>query len=76
MLDVSTWISNTGIILEIIGFLLVLFAVRPMAQHGGSFSGGLDYLENVMSTKHPWINRLGIGLVILGLVGQLTSSFF
>ena len=37
---------------------------------------GLDYLENVMSTKHPWINRAGIGLPILGLIGQLVSSFF
>jgi hypothetical protein len=61
MVDVGTWISNTGIGLEIIGFVMILLAVRPMPRKGGDVVTGLDYLENVMSTKHPWINREGIG---------------
>ena len=76
MVDFGTWISNTGIVLEIIGFVMILLAVRPMPRNGGHVVTGPDYLENVMSTKHPWINRGGIGLVILGLKGRLVSSLF
>jgi hypothetical protein len=76
MVDVGTWISNTGIALEIIGFVMILLAVRPILRKEENVVTGLDYLENVMSTKHPWINRAGIGLPILGLIGQLVSSFF
>jgi hypothetical protein len=76
MVDVGTWISNTGIAFEIIGFVMILLAVRPILRKEENVVTGLDYLENVMSTKHPWINRAGIGLAILGLIGQLVSSFF
>jgi hypothetical protein len=40
-----------------------------MPHRGRDVVTGLDYLENVMSTKHLWVNLTGIGLVILGLVG-------
>ena len=76
MVDFGTWISNTGIALEIIGFVMILLAVRLMPLNGGDVLTGPDYLENVMSTKHPWINRGGIGLVTLGLKGRLVSSLF
>ena len=58
MVDVGTWISNTGIALEIIGFVMILLAVRPILRKEENVVTGLDYLENVMSTKHPWINRI------------------
>ena len=44
---------------------IVTFTVRLMPRNGGDVLTGPDYLENVMSTKHPWINRGGIGLVTL-----------
>ena len=37
-----------------------IVTVRPMPRKGGDVVTGPDYLENVMSTKHPWINRGGI----------------
>ena len=76
MIDFGTWISNTGIELEIIGFVMILLPVIPMPRNGGDVVTGPDYLENVMSTKHTWINRGGIGLVTLGLKGRLVSSLF
>ena len=74
MVDFGTWISNTGIALEIIGFVMILLAVRLMPLNGGDVLTGPDYLENVMSTKHPWINRGGIGLVTLRT--KRTVGFF
>lgn len=46
-----------GIILEIIGFFIILFAVRAVKPKGGSFSGIWDKNQNLMSTLHPWLNR-------------------
>ena len=75
-MEFSAWINGFGIVLEIIGFILLLFAIKAMPMKGGSFTSGLDYLGNVMSTRHPRTNRVGIILVIIGLVFQLVSLFF
>lgn len=64
------WLNNLGIILEIAGFVMILIAIRSARQEKG-FDFGLG---NVMSLKHPWINYVGIGLVIGGLAGQLASN--
>ena len=70
----SSWINVSGIILEIVGFILVLVAVKSMPMKGGGFTSGVDYLGNVMSTQHPIVNRDGIILVIAGLGLQLDNS--
>jgi hypothetical protein len=69
------WLNVSGIILQIVGFILLLLAVKQMPFKGGSFTSGVDYLGNVMSTRHPKVNVVGISLVILGLVLQLVVLF-
>ena len=76
MLTISTWINNSGIILEIAGFIIILSAIRMVKPEGGSFTSKWDKLVNIMCTVHPRWNTIGIGLVIAGLGLQLASSFF
>jgi ABC-type multidrug transport system permease subunit len=64
-----------GIISQITGFILLLFAVKQMPLKGGGFTSPVDYLGNVMSTRHPRVNFIGIIFVILGLVFQLVALF-
>jgi hypothetical protein len=71
---ISTWLNITGIILELIGFGIILFAVRAVKPKGGSFSSVWDKNQNLMSTLYPKLNTLGIGLVIAGLLFQLGGS--
>lgn len=66
-MDFTPWLNASGISLEIIGFILILIAVKQMAPKGGSFTSDWDYLGNVMSTRHPRVNTVGILLVIIGL---------
>lgn len=68
---VPTGLNVSGIILQITGFVLLLAAVKQMPLKGGGFTSGVDYLGNVMSTRHPLVNRIGIGLVVIGLSMQL-----
>jgi hypothetical protein len=68
----TTLINSSGIIAEIIGFSLMLYAVGTMIQRGG-FDIGMNK-GKLMTLKYPWIHFIGIGLVIAGLFGQLTSS--
>ena len=75
-LSINTWLNNIGIILEIMGFVLILKATGRMKQSGGSFTSGYDYLENVMSITRPWFYNTGIILVIIGLAIQIVPSFF
>jgi hypothetical protein len=74
MLNLATEINLSGIVLEIVGFVLVLYAVRAMPNKNGGFTTGIDDLVNVMSTIHPSVNMFGIILVIAGLVLQLVNS--
>jgi hypothetical protein len=63
------WLNNFGIVMEIAGFVMILIAIRSTDVR--TFDIGPD---KVMSTRHPWLNRTGIFMVIIGLVGQLTSN--
>jgi hypothetical protein len=73
--DFTTWLNASGISLEIIGFILILIAVKQMPAKGGGFTSAWDYLGNVMSTRHPRVNTVGILLVIIGL-GFLLYALF
>jgi hypothetical protein len=44
--DFTTWLNGFGISLEIIGFILLLIAVKQMPPKGGSFTSDFDYLGN------------------------------
>jgi hypothetical protein len=71
--DFTTWLNASGISLEIAGFVVLLIAIKSMPLKGGSFSSAVDYLGNVMSTRHPRVNKIGILLVIIGLGFQLAA---
>jgi hypothetical protein len=75
-LDIWNWLSNSGIILEIIGFVLMMRATGYLKPSGGSFTSGVDHLENVMSIIRPRYYYTGIVLVIIGLAVQIVPSFF
>jgi uncharacterized membrane protein len=75
-LDLSDWICNSGIILEIIGFILILVAVRARPRGETFIEESISQFKNVMTTQYPWLNFVGIGLVIIGLILQLVSSFY
>jgi hypothetical protein len=79
----STILNATGIIFEIAGFVVLLIAIKAMRKPSkekgekvGSNTSDTDYLPNVMSTRHPTDNKVGIGLVVVALVFQLTTVFF
>jgi len=61
---IFTWLNIIGIILELIGFGIILFAVRAVKPKGGSFSSVWDKNQNLMSTLYPKLNTIGISLVI------------
>jgi hypothetical protein len=69
-------LNIAGIILELIGFGIILLAVRAVKPKGGSFSSMWDKNQNLMSTLYPKSNTLGISLVIAGLLFQLGSSIY
>ena len=64
MVIIFTWLNIIGIILELIGFGIILFAVRAVKPKGGSFSSVWDKNQNLMSTLYPKLNTIGISLVI------------
>ena len=68
-----TILNGVGIVLEIVGFVVLLFAIKPMPKGKSSFTSGFQNLPNVMSMTSPRTNKIGIGLVIIGLVLQLVS---
>jgi len=53
--------------------VVLLIAIKSMPLKGGSFSSAVDYLGNVMSTRHPRVNKIRILLVIIGLGFQLAA---
>lgn len=75
-MDFWDLVSNSGIILEIIGFVLMLKATGHLKQEGRSFRSGLDHVENVMSIVRPRFYYIGIGFIIAGLVIQIVPSIF
>jgi hypothetical protein len=80
MLSLISELNIIGIIAEIAGFIIILFAVKMVKasdlQKKGSFSAKWDELVNIMSTLHKNWNYVGIRLVILGLVLQLINAIY
>ena len=69
------WINNWGITLEIVGFVLMLNALRrPIPPKNSDIRLNIAYLESVTSTTRYWVNRVGIGLILAGIVTQLIYS--
>jgi hypothetical protein len=54
----------------------MLKATGHLKQKDGSFTSGLDHVENVMSIVRPRFYYIGIGLIIAGLAIQIVPSFF
>ena len=75
-MDFLKLVSNSGIILEIIGFVIMLKATGHLKQKDGGFTSGLDHVENVMSIVRPRFYYIGIGLIIAGLAIQIVPSIF
>jgi hypothetical protein len=74
-MDFGNLMNISGIVLEIIGFVLILKATKPLKQQeGGAFASKYDHAENVMSIVRPRSYRAGIGLVIGGLAIQIIPS--
>ncbi|MFZ0695742.1 MAG: hypothetical protein WAM88_01240 [Nitrososphaeraceae archaeon] len=73
----SIWINNSGIILEIIGFVLILNALRrPAPPKNVDIRSNIVYLENMMSTTSSWVKCVGISLIVTGVVVQLMHSLY
>lgn len=69
------WINNSAIMLEIIGFVLLLNALRrPIPPHNTDIRSNIAYLESLMSNTRSWVSRIGVGLVVTGIIMQVTFS--
>jgi hypothetical protein len=63
--------------LEIIGFLLILESSRrPLPPKSTDIRLNIGYLESVTSTMHVWVKRLGVGVMIIGVVTQSIYSLY
>jgi hypothetical protein len=72
-----TYIINLGVILEIIGFLLILNSSRkPVPPKRNDIRSNISYLESVSSTAHLWVKHLGVGVMITGVVMQSIYSLY
>jgi hypothetical protein len=73
----SVWINNTGIILEVIGFVLILNVLRrPMPPKDADIRSNIAYLENIISTTGSWVKCVGVSLIVTGVVVQLMHSLY
>jgi uncharacterized membrane protein len=73
----SIWINNSGIILEIIGFVLISNASRRLAPPKNvDIRSNIVYLESMMSTTSSWVKCVGISLIVSGVVVQLMHSLY
>jgi hypothetical protein len=69
------WMNATGIILEIIGFVLIANALRrPMPPKNADIRSNIVYLESVTSTTRSWVKCVGVSLVTTGLIVQVMHS--
>jgi hypothetical protein len=65
------WINNSAIMLEIIGFVILLNALRrPMPPHNTDIRSNIVYLESLMSNTRSWVSRIGVGLTVAGVIMQ------
>jgi hypothetical protein len=69
--------NNSGIILEIIGFVLISNALRrPEPPKNADIRSNVVYLESIMSTTSSWVKCVGVSLIIIGIVVQLMHSLY
>ena len=69
------WINNSAIMLEIIGFLLLLNALRGhMPPHNTDIRSNIAYLGSLMSNTRSWAGRIGVGLIVAGVSMQVIFS--
>ncbi|HEX5977016.1 MAG TPA: hypothetical protein VFY68_07045 [Nitrososphaeraceae archaeon] len=69
------WINNSAIMLEIIGFVLLLNALRrPIPPHNTDIRSNIAYLESLMSNTRPWVSCIGVGLIVAGVIMQVIFS--
>lgn len=67
-------LNQFGIGMEIAGFVLMVFAVGSMRSPRGV--DPINYPASVQGLIRPWFWRIGIGLVILGLILQFTALYY
>ena len=61
--------------LEITGFLLLLNALRrPIPPHNTDIRSNIAYLESLMSDTRSRVSRIGVGLIIAGVIMQVIFS--
>ena len=70
------WINNSAIMLEIIGFVILLLNAlrRPMPPHNTDIRSNIVYLESLMSNTRSWVSRIGVGLIVAGVIMQVMFS--
>ena len=69
------WINNSAIMLEIIGFVLLLNALRrPIPPHTTDIRSNIAYLESLMSNTRSWVSRVSVGLIVAGVIMQVMFS--
>ena len=73
----SIWINNSGIIFEVIGFVLISNALRrPVPPKNVDIRSNIVYLESMRSTTSSWVKCVGISLMVTGVVVQLMHSLY
>ena len=61
--------------LEIVGFVLILNALRrPILPHTTDIRSNIAYLESLMSNTRSWVSRIGVGLIVAGVIMQVMFS--
>jgi hypothetical protein len=74
MSDYQIFINGLAISLEIVGFLLMLRAVKQTKIVEGG-QAVPHAMRDVSAPPSPTLNRKGVGLVIAGLAGQIIAMF-
>jgi len=65
-----------GLILEVVGFLIMLIAMQRLKWRQGGFDGGNPVdnsgkaVNEILGVPHVWLERSGIFLIICGLIMQ------
>ena len=73
----SVWINNSGIILEVIGFVLILNVLRrPMPPKNADIRSNIAYLESIISTTSSRVKCVGVSLLVTGVVVQFMNSLY
>ena len=73
----SVWINNLGIILEVIGFVLILnVSRRPMPPKNADIRSNIAYMESIISTTSSRVKCVGVSLLVTGVVVQFRNLLY